>query len=42
MSRTAASHPLCSTGGISEQLEELQLTLGKGPCVDAFVQGSAV
>ena len=42
MSRTATSHPLCSTGYISEQLEELQLTLGEGPCVDAFTQGSAV
>ncbi|WP_369269561.1 GAF and ANTAR domain-containing protein [Streptomyces sp. R11] len=42
MSRTAASHPLCSTDEISEQLEELQLTLGEGPCVDAFVRGSAV
>ncbi|MER6159639.1 ANTAR domain-containing protein [Streptomyces sp. NPDC001868] len=42
MSRTAASHPLCSTDDISEQLEELQLTLGEGPCVDAFVSGSAV
>jgi hypothetical protein len=42
MSRTAASHPLCSTDDISEQLEELQLTLGEGPCVDAFTDGSAV
>ena len=42
MSRTAASHPLCSTDDISEQLEELQLTLGVGPCVDAFTHGSAV
>ncbi|MCX4902938.1 ANTAR domain-containing protein [Streptomyces sp. NBC_00878] len=42
MSPTAASHPLCSTDDISEQLEELQLTLGEGPCVDAFVRGSAV
>ncbi|MFD9194927.1 GAF and ANTAR domain-containing protein [Streptomyces phaeochromogenes] len=42
MSRAAASHPLCSTDTISEQLEELQLTLGEGPCVDAFTQGSAV
>ncbi|MDW4910315.1 ANTAR domain-containing protein [Streptomyces sp. ADMS] len=42
MSRTASSHPLCSTDNISEQLEELQLTLGEGPCVDAFLQGSAV
>ncbi|MGW7240963.1 ANTAR domain-containing protein [Streptomyces sp. NPDC054804] len=42
MSRTAASHPLCSTDSISEQVEELQLTLGEGPCVDAFLHGSAV
>jgi len=42
MSRTAASHPLCSTDTISEQLEELQLTLGEGPCVDAFLHGAAV
>ncbi|WP_199550703.1 ANTAR domain-containing protein [Streptomyces sp. N35] len=42
MSRTAASHPLCSTDEISEQLEELQLTLGEGPCVDAYAQQSAV
>ncbi|WP_411147139.1 ANTAR domain-containing protein [Streptomyces sp. A30] len=42
MSRTAASHPLCSTDDVSEQLEELQLTLGEGPCVDAFTDGSAV
>ncbi|MBO3680454.1 ANTAR domain-containing protein [Streptomyces sp. NEAU-YJ-81] len=42
MSRTAASHPLCSTDDISEQLEELQLMLGEGPCVDAYLRGSAV
>ncbi|WP_427167259.1 ANTAR domain-containing protein [Streptomyces sp. C1-1] len=42
MSRTRVSHPLCSTDDISEQLEELQLTLGEGPCVDAFTHGSAV
>lgn len=42
MSRTAASHPLCSTDEISGRLEELQLTLGEGPCVDAFARGSAV
>ncbi|WP_369174466.1 ANTAR domain-containing protein [Streptomyces sp. R28] len=42
MSKTTASHPLCSTDTISEQLEELQLTLGEGPCVDAFTHGSAV
>lgn len=42
MSRVAPSHPLCSTDTVSEQLEELQLTLGEGPCVDAFLHGSAV
>jgi len=42
MSRAVPSHPLCSTDDISEQLEELQLTLGEGPCVDAFLHGSAV
>ncbi|MFI1105647.1 ANTAR domain-containing protein [Streptomyces melanogenes] len=42
MSQTAASHPLCSTDDISEQLEELQLTLGEGPCVDAFTHSAAV
>ncbi|WP_327183588.1 ANTAR domain-containing protein [Streptomyces sp. NBC_01334] len=42
MSRTAPSHPLCSTDDISARLEELQLTLGEGPCVEAFARGSAV
>jgi hypothetical protein len=42
MSRGRASHPLCGTDSVSQQLEELQLTLGEGPCVDAHVLGSAV
>ncbi|WP_280887275.1 ANTAR domain-containing protein [Streptomyces sp. LBL] len=42
MSRDRASHPLCSTDSVSQQMEELQLALGEGPCVDAFVLGSAV
>ncbi|WP_327357643.1 GAF and ANTAR domain-containing protein [Streptomyces sp. NBC_01304] len=42
MSKSAASYPLCSTDDISEQLEELQLTLGEGPCVDAFTHQRAV
>lgn len=42
MSRDRASHPLCSTDSVSQQLEELQLTLGEGPCVDAFVLGTSV
>ncbi|MFE9413448.1 ANTAR domain-containing protein [Streptomyces sp. NPDC006704] len=37
-----ASHPMCSTDEISARLEELQLTLGEGPCVDAFAHGSAI
>nr|WSY55168.1 GAF domain-containing protein [Streptomyces sp. NBC_00886] len=42
MSRGRASHPLCSTDSVSRYLEELQLTLGEGPCVDAYVRGSRV
>ncbi|KPI02813.1 ANTAR domain protein [Actinobacteria bacterium OK074] len=42
MSRGAGSHPLCSTDDVSEQLEELQLMLGEGPCIEAFVDGCAV
>ncbi|MFF1477108.1 ANTAR domain-containing protein [Streptomyces sp. NPDC058301] len=42
MSPRTASHPLCSTDDVSERLEELQLTLGEGPRVDAFAHGSAV
>lgn len=42
MSPATAGHPLCSTDDVSEQLEELQLTLGEGPCVDAFAHGAAV
>jgi hypothetical protein len=42
MSPNTASHPLCSTDDISERLEELQLTLGEGPCVDAFALGGAI
>ena len=42
MSPTVVSYPLCSTDAASEQLLELQLTLGEGPCVDAFARGSTV
>ncbi|WP_329115550.1 ANTAR domain-containing protein [Streptomyces sp. NBC_01465] len=42
MSRTRESSPVCSTDDVSEQLEELQLALGEGPCVDAFALGEAV
>jgi len=30
------SGSLCTTDGVSELIEELQQTLGEGPCVDAF------
>ena len=30
------------TGGVSEQLAELQLTLGEGPCTDASASGGPV
>jgi hypothetical protein len=42
MSPATAGHPLCGTDEVSRRLEELQLTLGEGPCVDAFVLGLAV
>lgn len=34
--------PLFATGQFSERLEELQFTLGEGPCVDALVSGGPV
>ncbi|WP_329131211.1 GAF and ANTAR domain-containing protein [Streptomyces sp. NBC_01476] len=37
-----SSYPLCGTDDISRSLEELQLTLGEGPCMDAFALGEAV
>jgi hypothetical protein len=33
---------VCVTGDVSEHIEELQYTLGEGPCVDAHALGSAV
>lgn len=42
LSRDMARHPLYGTDAVSERLEELQLTLGEGPCVDAYHDGSAV
>jgi hypothetical protein len=33
---------VCTTNGVSALLEELQYTLGEGPCIDAFQQGSPV
>ncbi|WP_354380138.1 ANTAR domain-containing protein [Streptomyces sp. PvR034] len=42
MTRGGDHHPVCGTDRISERLEELQLTLGEGPCLDAFALGAAV
>jgi ANTAR domain len=33
---------LCSAGGVSELIEELQYTLGEGPCIDAYRSGAAI
>ncbi len=33
---------LCTTNEVSHLIEELQYTLGEGPCVDAYQQGEAV
>jgi ANTAR domain len=35
-------HVMCVTDEVSERLEELQLTLGEGPCPDAFGSGGPV
>jgi hypothetical protein len=41
-SGAAASHLMQVTGGISERLAELQLTLGEGPAPDAVAAGAPV
>ncbi len=33
---------LCTTNEVSDLIEELQYTLGEGPCVDAYTQGRVV
>jgi hypothetical protein len=42
MSPATAGHPLCGTDETSRRLEELQLTLGEGPCLDAHALGMAI
>ena len=42
MSTTALRHVLHATDRISSELEELQLSLGEGPCVDAISSGAPV
>jgi hypothetical protein len=33
---------LCSTGSVAALIEELQYTLGEGPCIDAYQTGTAI
>lgn len=40
--KAAAGHLMCVTDAVSEQLAELQLTLGEGPCLDVLASGSPV
>lgn len=37
-----AGHIMCVTDQVSEQLAELQITLGEGPCLEAVTSGSPV
>jgi ANTAR domain/GAF domain len=41
-SRAAAGHLMGVTDAVSEQLAELQMTLGEGPCLDVIASGSLV
>ncbi len=40
--RAGAGHVMYVTDEVSERVEELQLTLGEGPCVDAAASGGPV
>jgi hypothetical protein len=42
MSGHLAQGSLCTTNRVSELIEELQYTLGEGPCVDAYQQDRVV
>lgn len=42
MSGDVPGGSLCTTGRVSNLIEELQYTLGEGPCVDAFRQDRVV
>ena len=42
MSRDVTQGSLCSTNAVSELIEELQYTLGEGPCVDAYHEDRVV
>lgn len=42
MSGDLPTGTLCTTDAVSSQLEELQYTLGEGPCVDAYHRGQVI
>ena len=42
MTPTDSGRVLCVTDDISARVEELQLTFGEGPCMDAYASGSPV
>jgi hypothetical protein len=42
MTRTDSARVVCVTDDVSARVEELQLTFGEGPCVDAYASGAPV
>ena len=42
MSGDVPSGSLCATNAVSNLIEELQFTLGEGPCVDAYAESQVV
>jgi hypothetical protein len=42
MTRSDSGRVVCVTDDVSARVEELQLTLGEGPCVDAYITGAPV
>jgi GAF domain-containing protein len=42
MSSDVSEGSLCTTNSVSSLIEELQYTLGEGPCIDSYHQGQGV
>jgi hypothetical protein len=42
MTRTNSGRVVCVTDDVSARVEELQLTFGEGPCMDAYASGAPV
>ena len=42
MNNTQHRETVCATDGVAQELEELQFTLGEGPCFEAFFTGMPV